>query len=122
MMAWKFSSEKAIYLQIMDKIKVDILSGTIPVGAKFNSVREMAVIAGVNPNTMQKALSELEQEAFLITDRTNGRFITQDETLLSQCKQNLAEKITNDFILSMKSIGYDNETIVIAIKKQIEEM
>ena len=120
-MAWKFNNEKAIYLQIMDKIKTDILGGTVPIGAKFNTVREMAIIAGVNPNTMQKALSDLEQEGFLITNRTNGRFVTEDTNLLSTYKAQIADSLVEQFTNSMKEIGYTNEEIITLAHKLLAQ-
>ena len=111
-MAWKFNNEKAIYLQIMDMITMDIISGKIPLGTKFNSVREMAIIAGVNPNTMQKALSDLEQDGLLVTNRTNGRYITEDEGLLHQLKERKAATIICDYVANMKNIGFSRDEIL----------
>lgn len=76
-MTWELNSDRPIYSQIMDKIKTDIISGKYPVGSKIPSVRELAAEASVNPNTMQKALSELEREGLLFSRRTSGRYITE---------------------------------------------
>ena len=76
-MAWKFENETPIYLQIIDKIKKDIVSGVLSPGSKIPPVRELAIEAGVNPNTMQKALQTLESEGILYSQRTSGRFVAE---------------------------------------------
>ena len=79
-MSWNLSKDRPIYLQLVEQIKLQILSGTYSFGERFPSVRELATEAAVNPNTMQKALSALEQEGLLVDSRTNGRYVTTDET------------------------------------------
>ena len=87
-MSWNFSNDVPIYLQIMEHFKVQIASGKLEVGDKIQPVRELALEAGVNPNTMQKALSELEREGYLESQRTSGRFVAdrgkQDRLILTQ--------------------------------------
>ena len=78
-MGWDFETDRPIYIQIMEKIQLLILAGVYPVGAKLPSVRDLAQQAAVNPNTMQRALAQLEEEGLVITQRTSGRFVTENE-------------------------------------------
>ena len=87
-MNWKFSSEMPVYLQIMDQIRGSVLSGEYLPGGKLPSVRDLAAQAQVNPNTVQHALHELEQEGLLSAHGTNGRFVTEDEQVLQQLRNN----------------------------------
>lgn len=87
-MNWKFSSEMPVYLQIMDQIRGSVLSGEYLPGGKIPSVRDLAAQAQVNPNTVQHALHELEQEGLLCAHGTNGRFVTEDEQVLQQLRNN----------------------------------
>ena len=80
-MPWNLDSDRPIYLQLMERIQHDIISGTYKPGDKLPSVRELAMEASVNPNTMQKALSELERIGLVHSRRTSGRFITEDESM-----------------------------------------
>ena len=88
-MAWKFDDDRAIYIQIVEKFKLMIASGIYEKGSKIPSVRELSAEAGVNPNTMQKALSELEREGLITAMRTSGRYITEDEEAIKSTKKNL---------------------------------
>ena len=91
-MPWNLDSNLPIYPQIMERITLDIISGTYLPGSKLPSVRDLAQDAGVNPNTMQKALSELERTGLLYSQRTSGRFITEDLTMIEQTKNTLASE------------------------------
>lgn len=86
-MSWNLNSERPIYAQIIERITLDIISGIYLPGAKLPSVRDLAQDAGVNPNTMQKALSELERTGLVLSQRTSGRFITEDLTMIEKTKQ-----------------------------------
>ena len=83
-MPWELDNDRPIYLQLMERIQHDIISGVYKPGDKIPSVRDLALDAAVNPNTMQKALSELERSGLLYSQRTSGRFITDDEKLLKK--------------------------------------
>jgi DNA-binding transcriptional regulator YhcF (GntR family) len=122
-MVWELESDRPIYLQLMEQIKLRILKGEYSAGGKLPSVRELASEASVNPNTMQRALSELERENLLKSNRTSGRYITEDEELIQQMKQEFAEKMVRDFVEKMESLGYSNEELITIIKqnKQKEE-
>ena len=111
-MEYQFSNDKPIYLQLMDVFKVAIVSGERPKGERLESVRDLAIVAKVNPNTMQKALSELERIGLVRTERTSGRFITDDEELILSMKNEIAEKEINVFLEKMKSIGITKEAVI----------
>ncbi|MCP1103473.1 GntR family transcriptional regulator [Aequitasia blattaphilus] len=111
-MTWNLDNSRSIYLQLMEKIEKDIISGVYKPGDKLPSVRDLAVDAAVNPNTMQKALSELERNKLVYSRRTSGRFITEDETLIKSLKKSLATKNTQDFVENMKQLGFSKEEIL----------
>lgn len=111
-MKWEFNDDTPIYLQIMEHFKTEIASGSMKAGDKIPSVRELALEAGVNPNTMQKALSELEREGLLESKRTSGRFVADDVKTPQKLKNSLAQNLMNDFLKSMTRIGYSPEESV----------
>ncbi len=110
-MPWMLSSERPIYLQLVDRIKRQIASGEYSPGDRFPSVRELALEAAVNPNTMQRALSALEADGLLITSRTAGRTVTTEEVLIMDMKEQIATEEYERFYKSMKELGYDDEGI-----------
>ncbi len=116
-MNWEFNNDRPIYAQIVEHMKLFIVSGEIPAGAKLPPVRELAAEAGVNPNTMQKALSELERIGLMYANRTSGRFITEDSAMILKIKQELAEESIRAFLQNMKKIGYDKTQTVSLIEK-----
>ena len=89
-MPWNLDSSRPIYLQIIERVQMDIITGRYQPGDKLPSVRDLAQEAAVNPNTMQKALSELERSGLIYSQRTSGRFITEDKELIHQMKKGLA--------------------------------
>lgn len=102
----------------MEQIELDILSGKYKPGDKFPSVRELAAHAMVNPNTMQKALSELERNGLVYSQRTSGRFITDNKELLETMKRDIAKKEVQDFIAHMKTLGFTNQEIQTLIEEE----
>lgn len=120
-MPWELDNNRPIYLQLMERIQLDIISGTYKPGGKLPSVRELAMEAAVNPNTMQKALSELERSGLVRSQRTSGRFITEDETMLKQLKSQLAAEHIRDFFEKMKKLGYQEKEIQSLIEEAIKE-
>lgn len=120
-MPWDLDNNRPIYLQLMEKIQQDIISGVYHAGDRLPSVRELALEASVNLNTMQKALSELERNGLVHTQRTSGRFITEDKTMLKQLKTELAAVHIQDFLNTMKQLGFPPEEILELIEKTIKE-
>lgn len=116
-MAWTFDSERPIYTQLLEQIRLSIISGIYPPGSRLPSVRELAIDAAVNPNTMQKALSELEQSGLLYSQRTAGRFVTEDTALIEQIRQTAAQEFLSEFMEKMRQLGYQKEDILNWIKQ-----
>lgn len=109
MMEWNFNNETPIYLQIIDRFKMDIANGSLKPGNKVPSVRELALSAGVNPNTMQKALSELERDGYLESRRTSGRFVADIGNQADSLKNDLAHKLCSEFCEGMEKVGFTLE-------------
>ena len=120
-MSWNLNSERHIYSQIMERITMDIISGIYAPGAKLPSVRDLAQEAGVNPNTMQKALSELERTGLLFSQRTSGRFITEDLAMIEKTKEDLASIQIKEFLEKMEHIGFTKESTIQLIEKMRRE-
>lgn len=120
-MAWRFNNEAPIYLQIMDEIKLRIAQGRLNPGDKVPSVRELAVLAGVNPNTMQKALSELEREGVLYSNRTSGRYVAETGHDDKVVKNQISTKYAKTYTDSMRLIGYGDRELVQFLEDYIEE-
>jgi len=110
-----------LYLQIADMIKLDIVSGKYPAGGKIESVRDFAEQMGVNPNTMQRALSKLEDEGLLFTNRTNGKFVTEDLQMINELKHELAKEYIKNFLNSMEQTGFSREEILNLLSSEFEE-
>ena len=108
-MGEQFDSSRPIYAQLVERLKAKILAGTYPPGGHLDSVRDLAAAAGVNPNTMQRALAQLESEGLVRTERTSGRFVTEDTELIEQLRASAARNIAEDFLEKMRSIGYTPE-------------
>lgn len=116
-MKYTFDPNLPIYLQVMTEIKKDIFTKVSLPGQKIASVRELALQYSVNPNTIQKALSELEREGLLYSERAVGRYVTEDIALISIKKQELLQNIVQEFIEQMQAIGCSKEEMVEAINK-----
>lgn len=104
-MNFNFDNERPIYIQLVEKLKIAIISGYYPLGSRLPSVRELALIAKVNPNTLQKAMIELENDKLIYTERTNGKFVTEDKKLIDNLKKELAKEIVNKYLNDMLNIG-----------------
>ena len=115
-MKWIFVDDIPIYQQIMDVIRQGIASGELKAGEKLPSVRELALEAEVNPNTMQKALSELEREGLLYSQRTSGRFVSENAGMKEELRNGLADQYISDFLEKMEKLGVDREEIIQRIK------
>lgn len=118
---WNFNSDKPIYCQLIEQFRLKILSGEYPPGSKVASVRELAHEACVNPNTVQRAFSELEREGLVYTQRTSGRYITADQELISRCRSRTAAAFIDSFLQSMERIGIPKEQLPDELKKYVKE-
>ena len=117
-MPWELDNKRSIYGQIIEKIQNRIVTGQYPPGEKLPSVRDLAEEAGVNPNTMQRALSELERTGVIFSQRTSGRYVTEDETMIHKLKEDSAKEIISEFVEKVKNLGIEKETILSMIEKQ----
>ena len=117
-MKWQFSNDAPIYAQLIAQIKVGIVSGAFPPGERLPSVRDLATEAGVNPNTMQRALAELERDGLVFSQRTAGRFVTEDKAMIERVKLDLAESHIQSFLAAMLRLGYDKEEIVSLLRQE----
>ena len=120
-MPWNLDSSRPIYLQIIERVQMDIITGRYQPGDKLPSVRDLAQEAAVNPNTMQKALSELERSGLIYSQRTSLRFITEDKELIHQMKKELAAAEVSAFVAHMKQLGITPEEIRQLLAETIEE-
>ncbi len=120
-MAWDLKSDRPIYSQLIEQIQLKIVSGVYPAGSKLPSVRDMASDASVNPNTMQRALAELENEGLLYSQRTSGRFVTEDGGRIMDTKKMLAMELIHEFLEKMKDLGYNKEQTIEILEKNPEE-
>lgn len=116
-MQWMISGDRPIYQQLTGQLTERIVSGVFPAGAKMPSVRDLAAEAGVNPNTMQRALADLEREGLLYTQRTSGRFVTEDKEMIEKVRQQLAMGRIADFLSSMRLIGFSEDETMELLRK-----
>lgn len=121
-MSWKFDEKSPIYAQIAQHVKMQIISQEIKSGEQLPTVRELAEIAGVNPNTMQRAFSELEREGMVYSQRTSGRFVTDDSELIAQKRKEVAELELRNFVDNMAKIGFDTQDIPSILETYLKEV
>lgn len=113
-----FDNDRPIYIQLVEQLKQQIVSGKVKPGERLPSVRELAILTKVNPNTMQKALVELENEKLIYTERTNGKFVTEDKELIEKNKKELASQKVQKFLDDMKNLGINEAEA----KKYLQEI
>ncbi len=119
-MSWKLDSDRPIYTQLIEILKIKIVSGKRPPGSKFKSVRDLAMEAGVNPNTMQRAFAELEDLELLRTERTSGRFVTEDAELIGKTRDAIASAQFDLFAEKMEQLGFSKRELVDFVNKKVE--
>lgn len=120
-MSWKLNPDRPVYLQLIERITLDIIAGHYAPGDKLPSVRDLAQEAGVNPNTMQKALAEMERTNLVYSQRTSGRFITEDLSMIKDLKTQLASEQIRIFISKMEQMGLTKQEILYLIEKMCKE-
>ncbi len=120
-MAWDLNSDRPIYSQILEEIQTRIICGIYRPGERLPSVRELAAEASVNPNTMQRAFSELERSGLILTQRSSGRMVTEDTQMIAHAKHEIAVSQIRAFFESMKALGYGSEEILKLIHENQEE-
>lgn len=120
-MAWALDSDRPLYAQLVERLKLAVLAGRFPPGGRLPSVRDLAAEAGVNPNTMQRALSALESEGLVTTQRTAGRMVTEDGALIERCRAALARERTCAWREAMAELGYGPEALPALLQNEIAE-
>lgn len=119
-MRWEFHNEAPIYTQVMERVERMIVSGALPPGERLPSVRVFAQEAGVNPNTMQKALTELERGGLIYSQRTAGHFVTEDQSVIAQAREALAAIQADRFLQSMRELGYSAAQTADLLHRKLE--
>ena len=121
-MPWTFANNRPIYEQLIEQVSLRIIDQVYPPGSKLPSVRELAAEAQVNPNTMQRALTEMEKTGLLYAQRTSGRFITEDLSLIAACRLELANSELQRFLSRMAQLGYDRQSTLLLIEQKVDEI
>ena len=116
-MNFEFNNNIPIYIQLVEQLKIYIISGKLSAGERLPSVRDLALQTKVNPNTMQKALAELEDLGLVYTERTNGKFVTENRELIEKFKTAYAKEIAENYFSCMQSIGFNNASAVEFLEK-----
>lgn len=119
-MPWEFREDAPIYTQLIAQIQQRIVGGLLGPGARLPSVRDLAAEAGVNPNTMQRAMMEMEREGLVFSQRTAGRFVTEDAARIKDLRETLARDQVKEFLESMYLLGFRQEEIVSFVEKEGE--
>ena len=119
-MNFKFDNNIPIYIQLVEQLKIYIISGKILPGDRLPSVRDLALDSKVNPNTMQKALTELEEQKLIYTERTNGKYITEDKDLIEKIRKDYANELTKKYLSNMLDIGINKEETTKYLKEYKE--
>ena len=122
-MSWEFQDHLPIYAQLMDTLKRRIITGRYLPGEKLPSVRELAAEAGINPNTVQRAFSELEREGLIYTQRATGKYVTENADEIKSARQALAKTQVAEFLSNMQSLGYSVGDVIVLLQafKESEE-
>ena len=118
----EFNDKSPIYLQIIDLIKMDIVTGKLKAGDKLPSVREMAMNLNVNPNTLQRSYQELERLGIVYTQRGTGTFVGEEKNMIDDLKKEMAKEVIDSFILRMKSLGFTDNEIIKSVSKETMEV
>ena len=117
-MDWTIVAGRPVYLQLIEQLELAIITGEYPPGEKIPGVRDLAAQAQVNPNTMQRALAQLETEGLVRTERTAGRYVTEDTMLIEQLRAATAEKFAEEFLEKMRGIGYSPAQVAELLARQ----
>ena len=120
-MEWNISAGRPVYLQLIEQLQAAIVAGALPAGARVPPVRELAAEAGVNPNTMQRALQDLEGRGLIQTQRTAGRTVTTDTRLLEELRSGQARALAKTFWRQMQTLGLDAEQVQALLQQIVQE-
>ena len=120
-MNWNITAGRPVYVQLVEQLELALVAGEFPPGSRIPPVRELAADAGVNPNTMQRALAQLENEGLVRTERTAGRYVTEDRALIEQLRAEAARDLTAEFLEKMRGIGYGPEQAAALLERWNEK-
>ena len=111
-MAWDIRADRPVYLQLVEHLQTAVVTGEYPPGSRIPPVRELAGQAGVNPNTMQRALTELEREGLLLSERTQGRYVASDAKAIGELRKDIARQAADSFRREMAALGFNEEEMM----------
>lgn len=117
-MDWRFTDDRPIWLQLTEQLTRRIITGVYPPGSRLPPVRELAAQAGVNPNTMQRALADLEREGLMHSNRTSGRYVTEDRSMIAQIREQIADERISEFLAGMSQLGFTEQEILSLLEKR----
>lgn len=120
-MEWQIDNNKPVYIQLVEQLKMKIISGEIELDSKLDSVRNLASEAMVNPNTMQKALAELERQGFVYSKRTSGRFVTDNKDLIDTERKKLVKESVKKSLETLINLGYTDDEIISLVEEILKE-
>ncbi len=120
-MAWSLDSDRPVYVQLAERLKLQIVSGYYSCGDRLPSVRELAAAAAVNPNTMQRAFAELERSGLVVTLRTSGRVVTEDRALVEELRHDMAKLQVKTFVDRMAEIGCSRDEVLELLREVLEQ-
>ena len=117
-MEWQIAAGRPVYIQLVEQLEQAVVTGVYPPGERVTAVRDLAAQAQVNPNTMQRALAEMESRGLLVTQRTTGRTVTSDTALIAKTRQALAASLAQDFLAQAKALGLTREEILALLQQE----
>ena len=117
-MEWHIAAGRPVYIQLVEQLERAVVTGVYPPGERVPAVRDLAAQAQVNPNTMQRALAEMESRGLLVTQRTAGRIVTSDTALIAKTRQALAASLAQDFLAQAKALGLTREEILALLQQE----
>ena len=117
-MQWQLRGDRPIYQQLVEILTEQIVSGQLAAGDKVPAVRELAAQAGVNPNTMQRALADMEREGLMYTNRTSGRYVTEDKEMIQKIREQIASDRIAEFLAGMSQLGFSEQEVYSMIEKR----
>ena len=117
-MHWQLRGDRPIYQQLVEILTEQIVSGQLAAGDKVPAVRELAAQAGVNPNTMQRALADMEREGLMHTNRTSGRYVTEDKEMIQKIREQIARDRIAEFLAGMSQLGFSEQEVYRLLEKR----
>ena len=117
-MEWQIAAGRPVYIQLVEQLERAVVTGVYPPGERVPAVRDLAAQAQVNPNTMQRALAEMESRGLLVTQRTTGRTVTSDTALIAKTRQALAASLAQDFLAQAKALGLTREDFLALLQQE----